>query len=104
MTGVGTTIGYRRKWGPPKRPRLTCREDQVLRMVVEGKRNQEIGECLGISMRTVKTHLSNIYKKFGVNRRFEATAVLFSLPTRKQGLLDVQDLSSSVCEVSVHGT
>ncbi|MDO8692411.1 MAG: helix-turn-helix transcriptional regulator [Dehalococcoidia bacterium] len=71
-------MGYRKNWGPPGAARLTCRESQVLELVAEGKRNHEIGECLGISPQTVKIHLSNVYEKFGVNRRIEAASALLS--------------------------
>ena len=66
--------GYRRKWGVPENRLLTSRESQVLQLVSEGKCNQEIGECLGISALTVKVHLTNIFEKLGVNRRKEAAA------------------------------
>ena len=34
--------------------------------------NQEIAECLCISLNTVKTHIKRIYEKMGINSRFEA--------------------------------
>jgi len=51
---------------------LTERETQVLRLVVEGKTNQEIGRALGISEKTVEKHLDSIFTKLGVNSRVEA--------------------------------
>src|ERR687885_2099883 len=42
---------------PSKNPALTMREIQVLRLVVEGKTNQEIARALGISVKTVEKHL-----------------------------------------------
>jgi pimeloyl-ACP methyl ester carboxylesterase/DNA-binding CsgD family transcriptional regulator len=45
---------------------LSERELQVARLVAHGLTNQEIGERLGLSVRTVERHLSNIYLKQGV--------------------------------------
>lgn len=55
-------------------PALSAREIEVLRLLGEGQENQEIGELLGISERTVRYHLRNIYDKLGVQRRGEAIA------------------------------
>ena len=51
---------------------LTAREHEILRLVVAGKSNPEIGALLFISHRTVATHLRNIYDKLGVSGRAEA--------------------------------
>jgi len=50
--------------------RLTRRETDVLRRVLDGLKNIEIAEELEISEQTVKDHLSNIYMKIGVRNRF----------------------------------
>jgi DNA-binding CsgD family transcriptional regulator len=50
---------------------LSPREQEVARLVLEGRSNQEIGETLFISLSTVKTHVSNIFQKFGVKSRVE---------------------------------
>jgi DNA-binding CsgD family transcriptional regulator len=50
--------------------RLTRRETDVLRRVLDGLKNLEIAEELEISEQTVKDHLSNIYMKTGVRNRF----------------------------------
>jgi DNA-binding NarL/FixJ family response regulator len=55
-------------------PTLSMREQQVLQLLSEGKENQEIGNILHISVRTVRFHLRNIYDKIGVDRRGEAIA------------------------------
>jgi len=52
---------------------LSERELDVLRQLSAGKDNQEIGDVLSISERTVRFHLRNIYDKLGV-RRGEAIA------------------------------
>lgn len=51
---------------------LTKREIEVLKMVASGAFNKEIGSTLDISERTVKNHLSNIFKKIGVSDRTQA--------------------------------
>ncbi|MCJ7823722.1 MAG: response regulator transcription factor [Anaerolineales bacterium] len=55
-------------------PKLTEREIQVVRCVGNGERNKEIAAGLGIAERTVKSHLSSIYNKLGVDSRAAAVA------------------------------
>lgn len=54
---------------------LTKSELQVLRLLCADKSNSEIGEILGISLATVKSHVSHILQKLGVSRRSEAKTV-----------------------------
>jgi DNA-binding NarL/FixJ family response regulator len=54
-------------------PGLTARELDVLRLIVSGNSNKEIGEGLHISEATVKTHINNILSKLGVTDRTQAT-------------------------------
>ncbi|MGC1784616.1 MAG: response regulator transcription factor [Acidobacteriaceae bacterium] len=54
------------------RPSLTDRELDVLRQIVSGKSNKEIGRELAISEATVKTHINNILGKLGVTDRTQA--------------------------------
>ena len=51
---------------------LTERELEVLRMAAKGMSNREIAQELTISVRTVQTHLTNIFNKMGVGSRTEA--------------------------------
>ena len=55
---------------------LTGREVDIARLVAERKSNKEIGKALGISPRTVSTHLSNIFGKLNVGSRGELTDVV----------------------------
>ena len=48
---------------------LTSRESEVLNLVLQGYDNSYIASQLGMSIYTVRTHISNIYKKFGVNNK-----------------------------------
>jgi DNA-binding NarL/FixJ family response regulator len=52
---------------------LTAREVEVLRLVAQGMTNEQVAEQLVISPRTVNTHLTSIYSKFGVSSRSAAT-------------------------------
>jgi DNA-binding NarL/FixJ family response regulator len=51
---------------------LTEREVEVLRRIAEGLNNREIGEQLGISESTVKTHVNHLLAKLGVSDRTKA--------------------------------
>lgn len=54
--------------------RLTPREDAVLRLLAQGRSNDQIAVALKISSGTVKNHTLNIYTKLGVHTRAEAVA------------------------------
>lgn len=54
---------------------LTGREREVLRHVVDGRTNAEIGMLLGISEKTVEKHLDGIFKKLEVSSRVEAAVL-----------------------------
>lgn len=56
---------------------LTPRQAQVARLVACGLSNKEIGRRLGISARTTKRHLSNIYCKLRVQSGTQLVALLF---------------------------
>lgn len=55
-----------------KNDSLTRRELEVLKLLSVGLYNKEIGKNLGISERTVKNHISNIFKKINVMDRTQA--------------------------------
>jgi NarL family two-component system response regulator LiaR len=65
---------------------LTERELEVLRLAAMGMSNREISRELDISVRTVQTHLSNIFHKMGVGSRTEA--VMNGL---RKGLIALED-------------
>lgn len=51
---------------------LTERETEVLKLVASGKSNKEVAQQLGITERTVKTHVSSIMGKLAVQSRTQA--------------------------------
>jgi two-component system NarL family response regulator len=64
---------------------LTSRELEVLRLVVAGKINKEIGDDLGVTEGTVKVHVNHILAKLGVSGRTEAVSVAL-----KRGLVRLE--------------
>lgn len=70
--------------GPADRiERLTDREWQVLAGLALGDGNERLGERLGISPQTARTHVQNVLAKLGVHSRLEAAAL-----ARRSGLLE----------------
>jgi len=65
---------------------LSEREIDVLRLAARGLPNKEIARRLGLSIRTVHSHLANIFTKMHVGSRTEA--VLLAL---RQGMISLQD-------------
>ncbi len=57
-------------------PALSTRERQVVDLVVAGHRNRDIADEMGISEKTVKTHLTHVYQRLGVNSRAEMIAAV----------------------------
>lgn len=51
---------------------LSGREQEVLRLMADGRRNQEIARELVIVVSTVKSHINSIYRKLAVNNRVQA--------------------------------
>ncbi|MEU7301603.1 response regulator transcription factor [Streptomyces sp. NPDC007189] len=62
--------------GPGAEP-LSAREREVLALVARGTSNREIARELFISEATVKTHLTHLYAKLGVNDRAAAVAAAY---------------------------
>jgi len=63
--------------------RLTAREREVLGLLAEGMANKQIATALGISVRTVTVHVSNLLRKTGASSRTEAA--LWALSGRRSG-------------------
>jgi len=76
VQGLRSIEGYHNNSGPIVAATLTQRETEILRLVALGQGNREIGVTLGISLRTVKVHMANIFEKLGVNRRMDAVSTL----------------------------
>jgi two-component system, NarL family, response regulator LiaR len=53
---------------------LSARESELLPLLAEGLKNNEIAEALYLSVNTVKTHLKDLYRKLGASNRAQAVA------------------------------
>jgi DNA-binding NarL/FixJ family response regulator len=60
--------------GPGSAAGLTARQIEVLRLLCDGRSNKEIGRTLGLSDKTVKVHVTAIFKAFNVVNRMQAAA------------------------------
>jgi two-component system, NarL family, response regulator LiaR len=71
--------------GPPvpRHSELTAREQEVLRLMVEGLANKQIAQRLGIGEKTIKTHVSRVLAKLGVTDRTQAAVLAI-----REGLVD----------------
>ncbi|HYM97552.1 MAG TPA: LuxR C-terminal-related transcriptional regulator [Candidatus Sulfotelmatobacter sp.] len=72
LDGVQTASAAR---GEAKAGGLSPREQEVLRLVAEGLSNKDIGKRLFVSEGTVKTHVTSVFNKLGVETRAQAVAV-----------------------------
>ena len=54
-------------------PSMTAREDQVIKLIAEGRSSREIARDLHIALKTVEGHRANILGKLGMRDRVELT-------------------------------
>ncbi|MGE5509584.1 MAG: response regulator transcription factor [Chitinophagales bacterium] len=71
-TGLCSVIPAPPPAAPGRRDPLTQRERDVLRLIVAGRTNRQIGEELYISPETVKSHVMHILRKLDVTSRTQA--------------------------------
>jgi DNA-binding NarL/FixJ family response regulator len=83
LTRVRNLVRRSRPLAPAVVTGLTKREREVLQLLAEGLRSDEIGDRLFISRKTVATHIENILRKLGVRSQAQAVAVAY------RGHLDV---------------
>ena len=73
----------------PEAPDLSSRELDVLRAIARGKGNKQVATDLGISGKTVRNHVSNIYKKLHIYDRTQA--VLYAI---REGLIETDGIEN----------
>jgi DNA-binding NarL/FixJ family response regulator len=59
---------------PEREPSLAPQEERVLALLAEGFTNKEIAVALGLSDKTVKNYIANMFQKLNVSRRAQAAA------------------------------
>jgi DNA-binding NarL/FixJ family response regulator len=82
-----TLLAFEEAKEVPEAPSLSEREIEVITALARGQGNKQIARDLGISDKTVRNHVSSIYKKLHVYDRLGA--VLYAI---KEGLVDVDSL------------
>jgi DNA-binding NarL/FixJ family response regulator len=80
---VASRLMHRGGASPTAHGDLTARERDVLRLVVEGLANKQIAQRLGIGEKTIKTHVSRVLAKLGVEDRTQAAVLAI-----REGLVD----------------
>ena len=70
--GADVKAKAREMWRDGRGDRLTAREIDVLACIAKGFSNQDIAKALFVSEKTVKNHLTNIFRKLNVNDRTQA--------------------------------
>jgi NarL family two-component system response regulator LiaR len=80
---VAARLMHRSGGSHPAHGDLTARERDVLRLVVEGLANKQIALRLGIGEKTIKTHVSRVLAKLGVEDRTQAAVLAI-----REGLVD----------------
>ncbi len=64
-----------RQPSPPRHARLTAREQEVLRLLVERRTDREISQILFIGLRTVEFHVANVLAKLDADNRYEVAVI-----------------------------
>jgi DNA-binding NarL/FixJ family response regulator/tetratricopeptide (TPR) repeat protein len=80
-------LGHRVRRAAPPRPDsllagLSTREEELARLVASGLTNREVAERLVLSVKTVETHLRNVYAKLGVSSRVELATLVGATDTQ----------------------
>jgi DNA-binding CsgD family transcriptional regulator len=68
----------------PPESRLTEIEQQILALVLQRKRNREIAGSLFVSLRTVESHLTRIFRKLGVSTKSQLFRQLSTAPAQEE--------------------
>jgi len=56
---------------------LPPRQREIVALIAEGLRDKEIANRLGVSTRTIRTHLERLYDKYGIHSRGAAVALWY---------------------------
>lgn len=85
VAGGGSAFTDAQRLTARRSPRLTGREREIVKLVVEGRSNDEIARAVGASRRAVEAHLSHLYERLAISNRVE-----LALRAERDGWLDVK--------------
>jgi DNA-binding NarL/FixJ family response regulator len=74
---------------------MTARELEVLKLTAQGLANKQVARALGLSDKTVRNHIANIYEKLGIHDRSQA--LLYAV---RKGLIDPSVTQTDESEVT----
>ncbi|WP_133407047.1 response regulator transcription factor [Parashewanella tropica] len=75
---------------------LTERQEEILNLVSKGLTNNEIAQLLGLSVNTIKTHISTVFNSLGASNRAEAISIFQSMQQHYTG--------TELLKVDIHST
>lgn len=94
-------------WALGEKIPFSEREKQVIELLIQSKSNKQIALALGVSLRTVEFHLSNVYARLGVSSRTEAALKLSEIYLREstgRGLRESTVVGISESDDNVHAS
>jgi DNA-binding CsgD family transcriptional regulator len=65
--------------------KISAREEEIIRLILQGMSNKDIQAALFISPNTVKNHIYNIYQKMNVKSRLQLVSVILNLTSSANG-------------------
>lgn len=69
--------------GIRSQPHITPRQEEILALIAKGRADKEIAYQLGISPRTVRTHIERLFQTYGWSSRAEAASTWVVMRTRR---------------------
>ena len=64
--------------------KISTRETEILKLVLNGKNNKQIEQELFISYHTVKNHIYNIFQKLGISNRYQLISLIDNIKYRRE--------------------
>lgn len=79
-------------------PELSKQQLNIIKLLCQGKNNNEIAETLNITYKTVKNHIAVLYRKLGVKNRTEAVLLWLQLERDLDKNLKVRAMEEIIAE------
>lgn len=82
-------------------PRLSPRQLDILRLLAAGLDNRALALRLGLSVKTVETHLTRLYRQLNVQSRLEAVHYAHEHPSIMSRVVDLPELATAVAQTPI---